>query len=110
MSGSVRGVPHVEPLGKSRHETDGKFQSLTFMDGHNANQIRIFVQYLRLAVIHLVLLDFFQIPDEVKQPVKAGFLKGVGFLHEKFHIGTAFLPRRQGRHILEIVAFPEQGL
>ena len=44
-----------------------KFQSLTFMDTHDAHYIRIFAQSVRLSEIHLIPLQLVDITDKMKQ-------------------------------------------
>ena len=68
-------VLHVEPLAQARHKGDGEFQPFALVDAHDAHHIRVLVQQLRSAVVHVVFFQLFHVADEMEQAEVAGLLK-----------------------------------
>ena len=56
------------------------------MDRHNAHNVRILVEDIRLTEVDLLLLYGFQISDKVKQSVKAGILECARLLEQQLDI------------------------
>ena len=72
------------------------------MDTHNPHHIRIFIQHIRLPIVHLVLFQLLDIAQEMKKTVIAGILKCQGTGKQHFHVSAALLAAGMGKYIVQI--------
>ena len=92
----------VKLFSHSGYKHNGEFQTLTLMNGHDANHILPLPRDVCLTKIHLVLFHLLHIPDEIKYPVVACLFKVNRLLQQHHQIGTAPFSGRHGSHIIPI--------
>ena len=97
-------------LGQTGHKGHRKFQTLALMNAHNPHNIRIFIQGIRLAIIHLIFFQLLHVTHKVKQSKIACLLK-VGSLGQKhFHIGFALAAAGKCRDIIQVIEIIQNAL
>ncbi len=94
-------LPHIhliELFGQPADKADRKFQSLALVDRHDAHDVRILIEDIGLPEVHLLLLYGLQIPDKMKQPIKARVLERTSLLQQQFDIRDPLVASRHGAH------------
>jgi len=72
------------------------------MDAHDANRIFIFANAGRLSKIGIILFQFFNIADKIKQTLVTGLFKSCRLLHQHVQIRLTNLSCRHSRYIIVI--------
>ena len=96
-------ILHVEAFRQSRDKYHREFQSLTFVDTHDPDHIGIFIQSIRLSVIHIVFFQLFHVTDKMKQSEITGLLESGCLRKQHLHIRAALAAGGKCRHIIQII-------
>ena len=91
-------------------KTNRELQSFTLMDGHDADDIRVFIQDIRLSVINFSLPHLINITDEIEKSGERRLLEVLRAHDERLQICPALSACRKRRDIVVIPGLRNQLL
>ena len=107
---AASGILLVKISSQTAHKDHREFQSLALVDTHNAHDVLILPDHVRLAKIDIVFLEFIDVAHKMKQSLVARILIGDRLLHQHAQIRPASGSCRHRRRIISVAAFLQHDL
>ena len=87
-------------LGCTCHDADRELKSLTLVDAHDPDDVRVLVEYVGLPVIHFPVVDLIDIAHEIEEPAKAHGIEGGRLGQKELKIRRSLLSAGQRPAVL----------